>query len=54
MSVLVDTHIHLTDEEFVGLLQPIMNMLRTLNIKAVSVSMDIVTSTKNMGYVSKK
>lgn len=52
MSVLVDTHIHLTDEEFVGLLQPIMNMLRTLNIKAVSVSMDIVTSTKNMELIS--
>ncbi|MEE8133263.1 MAG: TatD family hydrolase [Nitrososphaerales archaeon] len=52
MTMLVDAHIHLTDEEFVGLLQPAVNMLRFLNIKAVSVSMDMITTTKNMELAS--
>jgi TatD DNase family protein len=52
MSVLVDAHVHLTDEEFAGILQPIMDMLRTLNIRAISVSMDMPTTTKNIQLAS--
>lgn len=52
MSGLVDAHVHLTDEEFTGLLQPIMDMLRTLNIRAISVSMDMATTTRNIQLAS--
>jgi len=52
MTTLVDAHIHLTDEQFAGLLQPAMNMLRSLDIKAVSVSMDMTSATKNMELAS--
>ena len=47
-TILVDAHVHLTDEEFSVLLPHIVDMLRSLNIKAVSVSMDMVTAKKNM------
>lgn len=45
---LVDVHVHLTDEEFSNLSAQIMSMLRSLNIKAVSVSMDMTTAKKNL------
>jgi len=49
---LVDAHVHLTDEEFSSLSGQIMNMLRSLNIKAVSVSMDTATARKNLALAS--
>jgi len=49
---LVDAHVHLTDEEFSDLSEQIMGMLRSLNIKAVSVSMDMATSRKNLALTS--
>lgn len=49
---LVDAHVHLTDEEFSSLSEHIMKMLRTLNIKAVSVSMDMATARKNLVLTS--
>ncbi len=49
---LVDVHVHLTDEEFSSLSEQIMKMLRSLNIKAVSVSMDMATSRKNLVLTS--
>jgi TatD DNase family protein len=45
---LVDAHVHLTDEEFSGLSQHIINMMRSMNIKACSVSMDMKTASSNM------
>jgi len=49
---LVDAHIHLTDEEFSNLSGQIMSMLRSLNMKAVSVSMDMATAKKNLEFAS--
>jgi len=49
---LVDAHVHLTDEEFSSLLGQIMNMLRSLNMKAMSVSMDMVTAGKNLALAN--
>ena len=48
MITLIDAHVHLTDEDFSGLLQPAVNMLRSLQIMAVSVSMDMITASKNL------
>ncbi len=45
---LVDAHVHLTDDEFSGLSSQITSMLRSLAIKALSVSMDIRTARKNL------
>ncbi|MFQ5920839.1 MAG: TatD family hydrolase [Nitrososphaerales archaeon] len=45
---LVDAHVHLTDGDFAGLSARIIDMLRSLDIKAVSVSMDMETSRKNL------
>ncbi|MFQ5969723.1 MAG: hypothetical protein ACE5J2_04440 [Nitrososphaerales archaeon] len=47
-TILVDTHVHLTDDELSMLLPHIVAMSRSLNTKAVSVSMDLVTAKKNM------
>ncbi len=49
---LVDAHVHLTDNEFSTLLEQIMNMLRSLSMKAVSVSMDLATARKNLELAS--
>jgi TatD DNase family protein len=49
---IVDAHVHLTDEEFSNLLQPALDMLRSLHIKAISVSMDMVTAKKNLELAS--
>lgn len=45
---LVDAHVHLTDPEFSPLSGQITAMLRTLGMSAVSVSMDLETSRKNL------
>lgn len=52
MVTLIDAHVHLTDEDFSALLQPAVNMLRSLQIMAVSVSMDMVTASKNLELAS--
>jgi len=52
MTTFVDAHVHLTDEQFADLLQPAIGMLRSLDIKAISVSMDMFTATKNMELAS--
>ncbi|MFY3742062.1 MAG: TatD DNase family protein, partial [Candidatus Nitrosomirales archaeon] len=49
---LLDAHVHLTDDEFSPMLEDIMNMLRSLSMKAVSVSMDLTTARKNLELVS--
>jgi TatD DNase family protein len=48
MNTLVDAHVHLTDDEFRDLLQPIVSMLHSLRMKAVSVSMDMATAVRNI------
>lgn len=50
--MLIDAHIHLTDDEFRDIIEPIVNMLRSLNIKALSVSMDMSTAKKNIELAS--
>lgn len=50
MTVLVDAHVHLTDEGFADLLKPALNMLYTLNIKAISVSMDMTSAIRNLEF----
>jgi TatD DNase family protein len=45
---LLDAHVHLANDEFSSLSEQIMSMLRSLNMKAVSVSMDMATARKNI------
>lgn len=45
---LVDAHVHLTDDEFSSLSKQLVEMLRTLGIKALSVSMGMESSRKNL------
>jgi TatD DNase family protein len=52
LAKLLDAHVHLTDEEFSDLLEQIMGMLRSLNMKAVSVSMDLATARKNLALTN--
>ncbi|MFQ5940214.1 MAG: TatD family hydrolase [Nitrososphaerales archaeon] len=52
MTTLIDAHVHLSDEAFAYLLQPTVNTLRYLKIKAVSVSLGIFTAMKNMSLAS--
>lgn len=49
---LVDTHVHLTDEEFSSLSVHVVNMLRSLNMKAVSVAMGMETARANLALSS--
>jgi len=52
LAKLLDAHVHLTDEEFSSLLGQIIDMLRSLNMRAVSVSMDMATARKNLTLTS--
>ncbi len=52
MTTFLDAHIHLTDKEFGNLLQPTLNILRSLNMKAVSVSVNLVTTIQNLELAS--
>lgn len=46
--MLVDAHIHLTDDELFELKEHVLAMLNNMNIKALSVSMDLETSKRNL------
>ena len=46
--MLVDAHIHLTDDELLEISNEILLMLENMDIKAVSVSMDLETSIANI------
>lgn len=48
VGMLVDAHVHLTDDEYIGMEDTIIMMLRRMNIMAVSVSMDLDTAAKNL------
>ncbi|MFN4337015.1 MAG: TatD family hydrolase [Candidatus Nitrosocaldus sp.] len=48
LRVLVDAHVHLTDGEYEGIEDVMVDMLRHMGIIAVSVSMDIETGKKNL------
>ncbi|MEM2759845.1 MAG: TatD family hydrolase [Nitrososphaerales archaeon] len=50
--MLIDAHIHLTDVDYSDLLEPVIDMLRSLHIKAISVSMDKLTAKKNLELAS--
>jgi TatD DNase family protein len=49
-SMLFDAHIHLTDEEFTGYIEFIVNNLRALKINACSVTVNNETSLRNLQY----
>jgi TatD DNase family protein len=51
-SKLLDSHVHLTDEEFSNILDKIITMLRSLNMTAASVSMDMITARNNLALAS--
>ena len=46
-QLLFDAHIHLTDHEYSGYIQQILNNLRALKINACSVTVDIKTSLRS-------
>ncbi|MEM4274820.1 MAG: TatD family hydrolase [Candidatus Nitrosocaldaceae archaeon] len=46
--MLIDAHAHLTDDELFVLKDYIIMMINRLNIKVVSVSMDLITSERNL------
>ncbi len=46
--MLIDAHVHLTDNEFFELKEHILAMLDNIKIKALSVSMDLETSKRNL------
>lgn len=48
--MLFDAHIHLTDEEFKGYIEFIVNNLRALKINACSVTVNNETSLRNLQY----
>ncbi|MEM3002049.1 MAG: TatD family hydrolase, partial [Candidatus Nitrosocaldus sp.] len=48
VGMLVDAHVHLTDDEYIGMEDTIIMMLRRMNIMAVSVSMDLDTAARNL------
>jgi TatD DNase family protein len=47
--LLLDAHIHLTDNEYAGYLQHIIASMRAMNIVACSVTVDVETSSKSFG-----
>jgi TatD DNase family protein len=48
--MLFDAHIHLTDDEFTGYIEFIINNLRALKINACSVTVNNETSLRNLQY----
>jgi TatD DNase family protein len=48
--MLFDAHIHLTDDEFTGYIEFIVNNLRALKINACSVTVNNETSLRNLQY----
>lgn len=46
--MLIDAHIHLTDDELYNIKDYLILMLHKLNILAISVSMDLTTSKRNL------
>ena len=50
VSMLFDAHIHLTDDEFAGYIEFIINNLRALKINACSVTVNNETSLSNLQY----
>lgn len=46
--MLIDAHVHLTDDELFELKEHILVMLDNMSIKALSVSMDLETSKRNL------
>ncbi len=51
--MLVDSHIHLSDDEYASIENEVVDMLRVLNIKAVSVSMDARTAARNLSLAER-
>jgi TatD DNase family protein len=50
IRVLIDAHAHLTDDDYSGLEYYMVNMLRALGMRAISVSMDMNTSERNLRF----
>ncbi|GBC72738.1 putative metal-dependent hydrolase YjjV [archaeon HR04] len=46
--MMIDAHVHLTDDDYTGIEDIIVGMLRRLGISAVSVSMDLKTGERNL------
>lgn len=51
--MLIDSHIHLSDDEYASIEDEVAYMLRVLNIKAVSVSMDARTAVRNLSLAER-
>ncbi|MEO9365291.1 MAG: TatD family hydrolase [Nitrososphaera sp.] len=51
--MLIDAHVHLTDDDYTGIEDTIVGMLRHLGISAVSVSMDLNTGERNLELAGK-
>ncbi|MCS7141830.1 MAG: TatD family hydrolase [Candidatus Nitrosocaldus sp.] len=51
--MLVDAHVHLTDREYDGMEDVVVGMLRSMDIRAVSVSMDLETAERNLVLAEK-
>ncbi len=51
--MLIDSHIHLSDDEYASIEDDVVDMLRVLNIKAVSVSMDTRTAVRNLSLAER-
>jgi TatD DNase family protein len=52
--MLIDAHVHLTDDELFELKEHVFAMLDSLDMIALSVSMDLETSKRNLSLRSKK
>ncbi len=51
--MLIDSHIHLSDDEYTSIENEVIDMLKALDIKAISVSMDTNTSRRNLSLAER-
>jgi TatD DNase family protein len=51
--MLIDSHTHLSDDEYTSIESEVIDMLRALDIKAISVSMDINTARRNLSLAER-